>query len=92
MALKKTKNYKGISISNAYHKLHEMRIHPTDEDGVFSVHFSVELKSTKSTPQVCIQRSEVYKFDYDLESIDNALKQAYNYLKTLEEFDGAVDA
>lgn len=34
----------------------------------------------------CIQ-----EFDYDLNSADNIYKQAYAYLKTLPEFNGAVD-
>jgi hypothetical protein len=32
-----------------------------------------------------------YIFDYDLNSADNIYKQAYAYLKTLPEFDGAED-
>lgn len=33
----------------------------------------------------------LYVFDYDLNSADNIYKQAYAYLKSLPEFDGAVD-
>ena len=33
----------------------------------------------------------LYNFTYDLNSVDNIYKQAYAYLKTLPEFDGAVD-
>jgi hypothetical protein len=32
-----------------------------------------------------------YSFEYDLNSADNIYKQAYAYLKTLPEFNGAVD-
>jgi hypothetical protein len=36
--------------------------------------------------------SKVYSFTPDWESTYNVLAQGYVYLKTLEEFDGAVDA
>ena len=36
--------------------------------------------------------SKVYSFTPDWESTDNVLAQGYAYLKTLTEFDGAVDA
>ena len=36
--------------------------------------------------------SKVYSFEPDWTSSDNLLAQAYAHLKTLEEFDGAVDA
>ena len=33
----------------------------------------------------------VYSFSYNLNTLDNLLKQAYDYLKTLEEFSNSVD-
>ena len=36
--------------------------------------------------------SKTYSFTPDWESTDNILAQGYTHLKTLEEFDGAVDA
>lgn len=36
--------------------------------------------------------SQVYSFTPDWDSADNVLAQSYAYLKTLEAFDGAVDA
>ena len=36
--------------------------------------------------------SKVYSFTPDWEASENVLTQAYNYLETLEEFDGAVEA
>ena len=91
MAIKKTKTHKEILITDAYHKIHEVRIAPA-ENGTFSVHFSLELKANTTAPYVCLVRTIDYMFYYDLESTDNVLKQAYDYMKTLEEFDGAVDA
>ena len=36
--------------------------------------------------------SKVYSFTPDWEASENILTQAYNYLETLEEFEGAVEA
>lgn len=36
--------------------------------------------------------SKTYSFTPDWDSADNVLAQGYTHLKTLEEFDGAVDA
>ena len=92
MGLKKTKTYKEVQVNDAYHKIHELRVHPTDVDGVFSVHFSVELKANTTAPYICITKMVNFKFDYDLSSADNVIKQAYDYMKTLGEYTGAVDA
>lgn len=42
------------------------------------------------TKQVFIS-SNIYNFEPSLENVDNFIKQGYDYLKTLNEYKGAVD-
>ena len=48
---------------------------------------SLEAREALSQPF----ESKVYSFTPDWEATENVLEQAYNYLRTLEEFEGAVN-
>ena len=59
-----------------------------------TAHFTVKTyvdADARTGHKEAISQSE-YSFTPDWESTDNVLAQSYAYLKTLEAFDGAVDA
>ena len=91
MALKKTINYKGVTIENAYHRVWGISIDKElNEDGTEKKHFikfGLGFHSSKENEMIS---SYPYKCDYDID-VENPIKQAYLYLKTLPEFADAVD-
>ena len=89
MALQKTVTYKEVPMIDAYHRIHEMT--GKKEGAGFSVRFTVEIAANSTSEVIEIKECIEYQFMYDLVSTDNAITQAYDYLKTLPEFDGAID-
>jgi hypothetical protein len=73
----------GFTLVNAYHKVMSVKI-----ENKTSMAFSVGafVNSEKEIPAQAIS----YSCSYDLNG-GNALNQAYNHLKSLPEFAGAVD-
>ena len=84
MALKKTieSNF-GLQIPNAYHRVGRIQI-VNKSEMTFVVNAFVDDKSDIPV------ESKSYNCEYVL-SGNNAIAQAYNYLKTLEEFSTALD-
>lgn len=82
MALSKTIEYKGVLVQNAYIKVARF-------SGNKSVlNFAVSVYARKDADDFVAESG--YSCDYSLDG-DNAIKQAYDYLKTLPEFADAVD-
>jgi len=81
MAIAKDRNFKGISIQNAYHRVSDVSLNKTE------MLFSVGVHAIKDSE--CL---EVLSFTcaYSLVG-ENPIKQAYEHLKTLPEFDGSED-
>jgi hypothetical protein len=73
----------GLTLVNAYHKVMSVKIE-NKTSMAFSV--GVFVDAAKEIPAQAIS----YFCDYDLNG-GNALNQAYNHLKSLPEFVGAVD-
>lgn len=83
MALKKSIDFKGILVSDAYIKIAITTILPGNEQAEVHVHY---LASSEGVAFL----SEGFQFVYDLNGA-NPIVQAYNHLKTLEAFAGAED-
>jgi|LakMenE18May11ns_1017448.scaffolds.fasta_scaffold9454435_1 hypothetical protein len=81
MALKKTVQFKGISVNDCYIKV--WRIEGNKADLSFGVSYS-------ANAQAEVFNSETYYCAHVLDG-DNPIKQAYKHLKTLPEFAGATD-
>ena len=81
MALKKTVQFKGISVSDCYIKVWRVEANKTDLS--FGVSYSANAQSEMFD-------SKTYACAYVLDG-DNPIKQAYEHLKTLPEFSGATD-
>jgi len=82
MALSKTTEVKGLTIQSAYHRVQKVAV--TKDTLVFSVEVSADASSAPISMQAL-------SCEYDL-SGENAIKQAYEHLKTLPEFADAEDA
>jgi mannose/fructose-specific phosphotransferase system component IIA len=72
----------GIHVENAYHRVEAVSLL-----GKTKLRFLLRIYSDKNKPSF---HEEEFIFDYDL-SGGNPLSQAYEHLKTLPEFEGAVD-
>ena len=82
MALKKiTETNFGFNIPNAYHRVENIKLNKNH------IAFSVFAYTDTEKDAFDIRN---YSCDYDLEG-DNPIKQAYEHLKTLPEFAGAID-
>lgn len=81
MALSKTLDVVGINIQNAYIKVVSFG---GDKN---TISFSVSIAA--SADQKAFTFKE-YQCDHDM-AAGNLLEQSYDYLKTLPEFDGAID-
>jgi hypothetical protein len=83
MALKKSfLTSFGVNVPDAYHRVHNVRL-ITKESMNFSVQTSVD--------GVLPEFSDIQYFcDYAING-ENPIKQAYEYLKTLPQFEGAID-
>ena len=73
----------GFVIENAYCKIDYLG---GDKDLV-EIRVGIYTNSLKDK----IIKSNFYTFNPELESADNFIKQGYEYLKSLEEFAGAID-
>jgi hypothetical protein len=83
MALEKTITTKhGIEITNAYFRVGEIRL-----IGKSRIEFNVYVHADPSKPFVS---ESIEDASYDLNG-GNPIQQAYEHLKTLPEFEGAVD-
>ena len=81
MALKKSFSFNGLDISNGYVKV--IQVSGAKENMEFSAAYKID---ANNNPLVY----KNFNFVPDLQG-SNFIAQAYNYLKTLPEFDGAVD-
>lgn len=84
MALKKTIHFAGIDIVDAYHRVESVRT----SGKTMCV---ADVKSYADKSSGLSFHSGSFACPYDLNSADNAFKQAYAHLKTLPQFSGAVD-
>ena len=84
MALKKTIKFAGIDIVDAYHRVESIRT----SGKTMCV---VEVKSYANQSSGLPLESASFACPYDLNSSDNAFKQAYAHLKTLPQFSGSID-
>ena len=83
MALKKTKQTSfGIDVADAYHRVENLRL-----DGKDKIAFGVRSYANQEKPFFAEQ---VFLCAYDIQG-GNPIRQAYDHLKTLEEFAGATD-
>jgi hypothetical protein len=83
MALKKTKQTSfGIDVADAYHRVENLRLEGKDK-----IAFGVRSYANQEKPFFAEQ---VFSCDYLINGA-NPIAQAYNHLKTLEEFAGATD-
>ena len=103
MALKKTQDYRGVPITDAYCRVENLCPHSGtmasytyDAEGqvtgetteiTYHLSFSVVFSSAQGEREIYRERKNC---EYDLSGA-NAWIQAYAYLKTLPEFSGAVD-
>lgn len=83
MALKKSMEFKGISVENAYIKVVSPTIHEDNKAMSFTVLYCAERGSVTFN-------SMIVQADYSLDG-DNPVKQGYERLKAMEEFYGAED-
>ena len=81
MALTMTVTEKGININSCYIRVKDFTGNKSH------LGFNVEYLST-STEKPFLTKG--YSFNYDMET-SNPIKQAYEHLKTLPEFSGAID-
>lgn len=83
MALQKTVvTRQGIEIPDAYFKIVNTML-----NGKTSMAFVVSFAKDSLLPAI---DSTAYDCEYDIQG-DNPIRQAYKYLKTLPEFEGAID-
>lgn len=75
---------------NAYANIDYLRI-KKDADKVMVTVLVTYYASALMKEVTKIMKADRFIFPLDLESNDNAYIQAYNYLKTLSEFEDAVD-
>lgn len=83
MALKKTiTTLADIEVKDAYHRVCQVRL-----DGKAALVFNVSMHKDADSPAFF---SAGHACAYDLEG-ENPMKQAYDHLKTLPQYDGAQD-
>lgn len=81
MALSKTTTFKGVTVSDAYHRVWGVTLTKDTISFGCGIHASGETNMIDSISYSCA---------YDIAG-DNPIKQAYEHLKTLPEFAGAAD-
>jgi hypothetical protein len=83
MALKKSvKSIYGFVVDEAYHRVESVALQGKDK-----IYFSLKSYAEVESPSF---GEKSYSCEYDLTGA-NPIKQAYEHLKTLPEFAGAVD-
>lgn len=65
--------------------------HSPSEATKYRASISLEVKSAKEKNALDNWSSDTWDFDYDHTINKSAIKQAYDYLKTLSEFSTAID-
>jgi hypothetical protein len=80
--LKTTETVHGFQASNAYHRVEAVSLISKEQ-----IRFHVRSYMAVDKPFFAEQ---IFTSAYELNA-ENPIKQAYNHLKTLPEFDGAVD-
>lgn len=83
MAIRKTVDFKGITVANAYVRVTSLTINANWVRMGFSGHLMVDSESSPFDELV-------HECAYAIEG-GNPVRQAYDYLKTLEKFQGAED-
>ncbi len=85
MALKKPLSTPfGINVNDAYHRVASIAMSRPAK-----VSFALNAYATGAAHEAPLS-AKTYSFDYDLHG-SNVIAQAYEYLKTLKEFEGATD-
>lgn len=81
MALLKTTTFKGITINDAYHRVWGVSVSKDNLSFRVGVHVSADSEMIISSSHFCY---------YNIDG-ENPIRQAYEYLKALPEFNGATD-
>lgn len=84
MALKIDSEFHGIEVKGAYCSIANLGFGPDDKTKVL---FSLYYRSEKGSEPF---RSESFSAEYDMDG-SNPFTQAYDYLKSLPELEGAAD-
>lgn len=83
MAIKKSITYHGVSVPDAWIRV----VNPRVLQGNRHMEFAATSSSDDKARHFC---AEAFECSYDLNG-PNILVQAYDYLKTLPQFEGATD-
>lgn len=83
MAIAKTIDFKGIVVNDAYIRV----TNPTISEDKSTITADLSFYAYKGAPEFDKSR---FTCAYDLEGY-NPIKQGYDYIKTLEQYSGAVD-
>jgi len=81
MALSKTTTFKGVTVTNAYHRVWGVTLTKDTVSFGCGIHAAADDEMIDSTSYSCA---------YDINE-SNPIQQAYEHLKTLSEFSGATD-
>ncbi len=81
MALKISTTYRGINVEGAYCRVSDVDLTKSVMD------FKIENRANETSEAFSVSE---FTCPYDIAG-ENPIKQAYAHLKTLPEFDGAVD-
>lgn len=87
MALQTNYIFNGIPLINAYFRIRDCNILKNDK-GNYTMQLLVETHASKDLPVIEINS---YITIFDINITDNAIIQAYNYLKTLTIFSTAIN-
>lgn len=98
MALQKSFDLEntGVFLPNAYHVIRKIETFKIESGYIsnisISIYSSQEARQSGKDPVIENLISMMgYSFNYDLSSQNNILAQAYDYLKTLPEYQGSTD-
>lgn len=83
MAISKDLNFKGVEVRGAYIQAEMVTVLP----GSSEIEFTAVTRAARGMPEL---KKEVFQGPYALDG-ENPLRQAYAYLKTRHEFEGATD-
>lgn len=83
MALKVDFDFRGIPVKGAYAEVTHMGFSPSKDEHYFTLIY----RAGKDAPEI---HAHGYSAPYDIDG-PNPFEQAYAYLKTLPEFEGATD-
>lgn len=77
----------GLVVDNVYCKVEEINANKEKMNFYLGIYLNKDARSNSKTPL----ETKFYTCDHDVLVNENSIKQAYNYLKTLEEFKNAAD-